>query len=113
MGQDRVVVSKLFTEAGDQSAGQANSGGKGDLLAQDGAHRQLNPVPRAGHAQAEARIHERRQRRIFVSCSAMASGSAARSKTRRRRAIMLGRAESLEKRTAARRAFPSGLRQKW
>ena len=37
----------------------------------------------------------------------MATGSAARSKTRRSRAMITGRADSLAKRTVARSALPS------
>ena len=59
------------------------------LLAEHGAHRELERVPRARHAHTRARARRRRASRgSRARCSSMAAMSASRSKRRRRRATM-------------------------
>ena len=73
--------------------GQAARRADGDLLAEDRAHRQLEAVPGAGRAQARPRGDQRRQRRILRrGARRSALGSAARSNTRRTRAMIAGSA---------------------
>ena len=59
-----------------------------------GADRQLEAVPGAGHAQARPRRDQRRERRILREVRADRRGSAARSNTRRTRAMIAGSAFS-------------------
>ena len=51
-------------------AARPRAGDDGDLLAEDGAHGQLEAVPGARHAQARPRGHQRRQGRVLPRCVA-------------------------------------------
>jgi hypothetical protein len=74
---------------GDQASGEAHSGGNRDLLSQHSADCQLEAVLGAGNAQA--------------------TGSAAKSNTRRSRAMMDGKAELRESHRRAERVPVGGL----
>lgn len=58
-------VRERRAEGGHQPAGEAGRRRHGDLLAEDGAHGQFEPVPRAGRAQARPGRDETRQTGIF------------------------------------------------
>ena len=49
----------------DELAGEPARRGDRDLLAEDGAHRELEPVPRARHAQAGSRRDQRGEARVL------------------------------------------------
>ena len=81
--------------ARDELAGEPIAAADGDLLAEHGAHRELEAVPGARHAQARARRDERRERGILARGARRSpAGSAARSNTRRTRAMIAGSADS-------------------
>ena len=91
-----------------QLAEQLGGGGHRDLLAEDGAHRELKAVPRAGHAQARAApATSGASTGSSARCAPMVSGSAARSNTRRTRAMICGSAAMSGKRTVTSTRFLS------
>ena len=55
------AAGDALAEGGDQLGGKAPGGGYGDLLAEDRAHRDLEPIPGARHPKSRARRDEGRQ----------------------------------------------------
>ena len=88
----------------DQLRGKSTRGGDADLLAEDGADGDLEGIPSAGGAQAGLAAHGGGESAIAREMPAMASVSASRSKTRRRREAMRGA------RGHGRRRSPPGAR---
>ena len=64
-GEARDRLSQRLAVAGHELAGEPDGGDDGDLLAEDGAHAELEAVPGAGHAQARPRGDQRRKMRIL------------------------------------------------
>ena len=100
-------IGELSPWNADQFADQPRRRRHGDLLPENGAHSQFESVPRTRDPQARSRCDKWRQYRVRPRCAPIASGSAARSKTRRTRAMIAGRLPRFARRTVALRTLPS------
>ena len=64
MGQDGIGAAQPFAELRRQPSGKARRIGDADLLAENGANGQFEPIPCAGHPQAGPRGDQRREKAI-------------------------------------------------
>ena len=103
-----VRARQRLAVGGDQPSREAAPRRHRDLLAEHGAHRELEAVPGARHAQPGPRRDQRGEAGSSARCAPISAGSAARSNTRRRRATMRGSAVSSGNRIVARRRVAGG-----